>query len=191
MQHKPCGYKNTSSDLPAESIETALSITQTLQQGTIKATLDKSNFAYPAIPQETQHVVLCLDNDGNDTKTDPLIYKAAENFTQQHKTVWIATPTDIDQDYNDLLKHSGSEAVKTNIEKALVFTDYQNSTRQASFSLGDYLLKLNNNPLPEITHPTLKHAEPAMPDLNREVIKSIAIPQTTQIEKTKDVEIEL
>src|SRR5262249_29824706 len=60
----------------AEGIETALSILQSLEQGQVKATLGKSNFAHSLIPKQTDHVVLCLDNDGANVKSDALINKA-------------------------------------------------------------------------------------------------------------------
>jgi phage/plasmid primase-like uncharacterized protein len=175
----------------AEGIETALSLTEALQHGEIKATLGKSNFAHPNLSKNTQQVVLCLDNDAS-TQSDHLIYKAAQNLIQQAKTVWIAKPSTSGQDYNDLLQASGSEAVKTNIAQAIPFADYRDVSKQPSQTLGDHLRALTSITLSEIKN---EHSK-SSPDksLDNTTPHSTKSPSTSPLAKpgkSKDFEIEL
>jgi hypothetical protein len=74
------------------------------------------------------HVVLCLDNDGKPDASEKWLKDVAERLQSMDKTVWIAQPDIAKTDYNDVLNHQGLEAVKTNIEKAILYTQWQETT---------------------------------------------------------------
>lgn len=171
----------------AEGIETALSIAQSMQEGTVKAVLGKSNFSNSAIPKENQHVVLCLDNDGYSERKDPLVYKAAENLKARNKTVWIAKPIDSGQDYNDLLRKNGHKAVRSNIEKALAFSNDPHPSNKPSQNLGEYLNTLYYSSLSDTHADFIKSS----PERFLSSGSNHPIPPVMEIEKIKDLEISL
>lgn len=112
----------------AEGPETGLSIYQAMPYAQVKVTLGKSNFKNINTKTTGQDIVFCLDNDGNNPNTDKLTQVAAEKFSLQGKTVWIAKPETVGKDYNDLLKEQGEKAVKHNIEQAVSYTSLQEKT---------------------------------------------------------------
>lgn len=177
----------------AEGVETALSILQSLKQGQVKAILGKSNFAHSNIPKQTEHVVLCLDNDGVNLKSEALIHKAVTALTEQNKTVWIAQPTAIGKDYNDLLKDISSDAVKANLEKAIPFTDYRDAIPQTTTTLSTTLQAFEkNNLLLDIQlDASKKFLDFYLNRVDAQPAKSIDIPPLGQTEKIKEMEIEL
>lgn len=109
----------------AEGVETALSIYAALGGGDVRVTLGKSNFKNVDAKVTGKHVVLCLDNDGNQPEGDKLINAAAQSLLAQGKQVWLAKPKEAGQDYNDVLKNQGLEAVKKEIYAAVSYDDYQ------------------------------------------------------------------
>ncbi|CAN5419829.1 hypothetical protein BH10PSE19_BH10PSE19_00020 [soil metagenome] len=106
----------------AEGPETALSIRAAIPQANVKVTLGKSNFKHLDPKTAGAHVVLCLDNDGDKPKGEKLIIEAADKLLEHGKHIWIAKPNEIGKDYNDLLKEQGAEAIRSNIEKAVSYT---------------------------------------------------------------------
>ena len=109
----------------AEGPETALSVYQALSGADVRITLGKSNFKNIDAAKTHQNMVLCLDNDGHNPQSDRLIHFAAEQLQHQGKTVWIAQPKIEGQDYNDVLKQQGQNAVKTELQQAIPYTDYR------------------------------------------------------------------
>ncbi len=87
-------------------------------------TLGKSNFKNIDPAKTNPHIVLCLDNDGQNPQSDKLIHAAVEKLREQGKQVWIAQPAIAGQDYNDVLFQQGQAAVKEAMEKAVSYTDY-------------------------------------------------------------------
>jgi hypothetical protein len=115
----------------AEGPETGLSILNAMPEAHVKVTLSKSNFKHMDTKTD-KPIVLCLDNDGDNPSTDKLVSFAAEKLLREGKHVWIAKPDVIGQDYNDLLKEQGMEAVKRNIEQASCYTDYRDQRHTAA-----------------------------------------------------------
>ncbi len=109
----------------AEGPETALSVYQALGGTDVRITLGKSNFKNIDPAKTHQNIVLCLDNDGQSPQSDRLIRFAAEQLQQQGKTVWMAQPNIEGQDYNDILKQQGQQAVKTELNQAIPYDDYR------------------------------------------------------------------
>jgi conjugative relaxase-like TrwC/TraI family protein len=110
----------------AEGPETGLSIYQSIPGAHVKVTLGKGNFRNIDPKSLGNDVVLCTDND-NDEKKEVDIHLAAERLIAHGKNVWIAKPNDV-KDYNDVLQKHGANAVKTNIENAILYADYQAKT---------------------------------------------------------------
>lgn len=123
----------------AEGPETALSIFTAMPQAHVKITLGKSNFKNINPNASSKDIVLCLDNDGNNPSTDKLINYAAERLKKMGKNVWVAKPDEIKKDYNDLLKEQGTQAIRTNIERAVPHEDFQHKT-QSSLTLKSEVL---------------------------------------------------
>ena len=113
----------------AEGAETALSVYSALSGADVRITLGKSNFKNidPATTQK--NVMLCLDNDGQNSHSDRLIHFAAEKLQDQGKAVWIAQPKIEGWDYNDMLMHQGLAAVKKELQQAVSYSDYQDQIK--------------------------------------------------------------
>ena len=111
----------------AEGAETALSVYTALNGADVRVTLGKSNFKNIDPAKTNPHIVLCLDNDGQNPQSDKLIHTAVEKLREQGKQVWIAQPAIAGQDYNDVLLQQGQAAVKEAMEKAVSYADYGRS----------------------------------------------------------------
>lgn len=123
---KQQSLENNSPIYIAEGPETGLSIYQSISRAHVKVTLGKGNFRNINPESLGKDVVLCTDND-NDEKKEVDIHLAAERLLAYGKNVWIAKPIDV-KDYNDVLQKHGAKAVKTNIENAIAYADYQAKT---------------------------------------------------------------
>ncbi len=111
----------------AEGLETGLSIYKALGGGDVRVTLGKSNFGMD--PARTRrHVVLCLDNDGNNPHTETLTNRVASTLQSLDKTVWVAKPETVKEDYNDVLLKQGSAAVAKAITEAIPYVNYREQT---------------------------------------------------------------
>jgi len=103
---------------------------------------------------------LCLDNDGQNPHTETLTYSLADKLQSLGKTVWIAQPEQIKQDYNDVLCKQGSLAVVKAMEHAMPYTDYlgQKSsgvTLKSTLSVEKNRMKVEIGQSPRAsTHPT-------------------------------------
>jgi hypothetical protein len=110
-----------------------LSLLNAFPNAQVRITLGKSNFKTLSIPKTTHHVVLCLDNDGKSETSKNWLKDVAERLQSMGKSVWISQPETAKTDYNDVLKRQGLEAVKTNIENAISYTHFkETSTTQAT-----------------------------------------------------------
>ncbi len=113
----------------AEGVETALSVYSALNGADVHITLGKSNFKNIDPSNTQKNVVLCLDNDGQNSQSDRLIHFAAEKLQEQGKVVWIAQPKIEGWDYNDVLMHQGLASVKTGLQQALSYSDYRDQIK--------------------------------------------------------------
>ncbi|HVV69619.1 MAG TPA: conjugative transfer relaxase/helicase TraI [Gammaproteobacteria bacterium] len=111
----------------AEGVETGLSIYMALRGGDVRVTLGKSNFDAD-FAGTSRHVVLCLDNDGNNPHTETLTQRVAATLQNIGKTVWVAKPETIKEDYNDVLLKQGSAAVAKAMEEAISYANYREQT---------------------------------------------------------------
>lgn len=118
----------------AEGPETALSVYAALNGADVRITLGKSNFKNIDPKTTSAHIVLCLDNDGQNPHSDQLIHLAAKKLQEKNKQVWIAQPKSEGQDYNDVLMQQGRKSVRVAMEQAVSYTDYCQPTSTASLS---------------------------------------------------------
>jgi hypothetical protein len=108
----------------AEGPETGLSIFAALGGGDVRITLGKSNFGNIDPKQTSHNIVLCLDNDGQNPHTETLTHRVAEKLKTLEKTVLIAKPEEVKQDYNDVLVKEGMTAVAKAMMEAIPYRDY-------------------------------------------------------------------
>lgn len=114
--------KKDAPTLVAEGIETALSLKQALPDVSVKVTLSKSNFMNINTRSLSQKVVLCLDQDGHDIKSDKLILNATKRLLDANKDVNLMIPKAVGQqktDYNDVIKMQGINPIKDDFSRSV------------------------------------------------------------------------
>ena len=117
--------KNNQISFIAEGVETALSVSDACEYDKVVATLGKSNFKNIDVSLLTDKVVLCLDNDGSGILNDKIIIEAAERLKDLGKDVYIAMPAQVGQDFNDLAKEQGVDAVKHQLDKSMSLEQFK------------------------------------------------------------------
>ena len=117
--------KNNQISFVAEGVETALSVSDACEYDKVLATLGKSNFKNIDVSLLTDKVVLCLDNDGTSTLNGKIIIEAAERLKELGKDVYIAMPERVGQDFNDIAKEGGIDAVKHQLEKSMSLEQFK------------------------------------------------------------------
>ena len=99
--------------LLAEGLETALSIKEAEIPGKILCTLGVNNLKnYPAIKGE--NIIICADNDGENSVTAKTVNEAVEQLREQGALVLVVKPHD-KGDFNDVLKTEGTAAIQEQI----------------------------------------------------------------------------
>jgi putative DNA primase/helicase len=93
--------------LIAEGVETALSVFEAIGASTWAA-LSAGNMASITIPPQVQVVVVCADNDDPGLKAGTAL---AERVAKMGKTALLAVPEHQGDDFNDVLIHSGADAI--------------------------------------------------------------------------------
>jgi hypothetical protein len=116
--------KNKQVSYLAEGVETGLSILSSIDNGNVEAVLGVSNFKHPSIKNLSKDVVFCLDNDGVNSASEKAIHEAAKVLGQQGKTIWIAMPTEVGSDFNDILKSQGPAAIRRTIDQAILYSEW-------------------------------------------------------------------
>ncbi len=96
----------------AEGIETALSISKAKPNETVLASLSVSQLKHIPMGSETQKVIICADNDGNNPNSRKALISAVDHHLASGKRVFIAMPTGPEKaDFNDLLRVDGTQKV--------------------------------------------------------------------------------
>lgn len=120
--------------LIAEGVATGLSLAKSLPDANVNITLGKQMFAKLDPRTLQQKIIFCLDNDGKDLKKDDLVLKAADRLVAHKKDVSFMVPNGLEmkkQDYNDILKHRGSEAIQNDYRYAISYNDFYKNTGNA------------------------------------------------------------
>lgn len=98
-----------------EGVETGLSLIESDPKLNVLALLSKSNFQNIDLTRITKDVVLCLDNDGENTFKDEIIIKSVLRLLDAGKKVSIAIPDKIGYDFNDVLIEEGTFGISKQI----------------------------------------------------------------------------
>ncbi len=117
--------KNSQTLAIAEGPETALSIAAADPTLRVYAVLGSGNFARAPICADTQTILFCADNDGKQSASAKKLSHAAEQFAAKGIAVWKAMPVQEKQDFNDVLKTQGVEAIKERLASATLLQPAQ------------------------------------------------------------------
>jgi Ti-type conjugative transfer relaxase TraA len=104
----------------AEGPETALSISSAKPEWTVYATLGSANFARAPLSDNTQKVLICADNDGDNKALQKTLDKATSALSQKGFDVWMVKPKEIKADFNDILMKQGAGGVKEALAGAVL-----------------------------------------------------------------------
>jgi ATP-dependent exoDNAse (exonuclease V) alpha subunit len=91
----------------AEGPETALSIASAKPEWAVYSTLGIANFARAPLPSDIQKVLICADNDGDNTASQKMLDKATDALSQKGLDVWLVKPKEVKADFNDVLLKQG------------------------------------------------------------------------------------
>ncbi len=117
--------------LIAEGVVTGLSLANALPKTNVVVVLGKQMFSSVDISVLTNKVIFCVDNDGKNLKTDQTILAAANRLKENQKSVSFMVPGSLKaskQDYNDILKHVGKDAIKRDFINAISYENFYNQT---------------------------------------------------------------
>jgi len=85
--------------------------------------LGSGNFARAPICGDTQKILFCADNNGKNSASEKKLAHAAEQLALKGVSVWQAIPTQEKQDFNDVLKTQGVEAIRERLDSAMLLQD--------------------------------------------------------------------
>ncbi len=117
--------------LIAEGVVTGLSLANALPKTNVVVVLGKQMFSSVDPSVLSEKVIFCLDNDGKNLKTDKTILAAANRLKESQKTVSFMVPNALKtpkQDYNDILKQLGKDAIKRDFSNAVSYEDFYKDT---------------------------------------------------------------
>ncbi len=144
--------KNSNKILVAEGTETGLSLAKAAPSATVKIMLGKSNFLHIDTQSSAKNVVLCVDNDGKKISDDRIIFEAGKRLNHLGREVSLIVPTALGnqkQDYNDIIKKLGPDAIKSDLNKPISYSDMYRSNPSGSptnaFSLQEKAACLADN----------------------------------------------
>ncbi len=129
--------KNSNKILVAEGTETGLSLAKAAPSATVKIMLGKSNFLHIDTQSSAKNVMFCLDNDGKKISDDKIIFEAAKRLNHLGKQVTLIVPTALGnpkQDYNDIIKKLGPDAIKSDLNKPVSYQDMYRSNLSGSLT---------------------------------------------------------
>lgn len=115
--------------LLAEGTETGLSLAKALPDVHVHVMLGKANFLNIDTKQVTDKVILCLDNDGKDMRSDPIVSAVAKRLADHGKQVGMMMPETLQatkQDYNDVLRLAGTDAIQADYGRAIKHIEFEN-----------------------------------------------------------------
>ena len=77
------------------------------------------------ILKDTEKVLFCADNDGLDSASEKKLVNAAKHLAMQGVSVWQAMPEKEKQDFNDVLKTQGVDAIRQQLDKPILLQSAQ------------------------------------------------------------------
>jgi phage/plasmid primase-like uncharacterized protein len=102
----------------AEGIETALSVMQACPGLPVWAALSAGNIEQLGLPPGIREVVILVYNDPTGAGL-AAAERAAQRFHGEGRRVWTALPPRVGDDFNDLLRRDGAEAVRAVVHAAV------------------------------------------------------------------------
>jgi conjugative transfer relaxase protein TraI len=129
--------------LIAEGVVTGLSLANALPKTNVIVVLGKQMFSSVSPAALSEKVIFCLDNDGKNLKTDTTILASANRLKESQKVVSFMVPNDLKilkQDYNDILKQKGKEAIQMGFMRAISYDEFYKN---------NLLSGANNPPFPD------------------------------------------
>ena len=157
--------------LIAEGVVTGLSLANALPKTNVIVVLGKQMFSSVNTAVLSEKVIFCLDNDGKNLKTDATILASANRLRESQKVVSFMVPNDLKilkQDYNDILKHKGKEAIHMGFMRAISYDEFYKN---------NLLAEVNKPPFPnqKIIENTLKNKSNTPSKLTHDVSQSSQI----------------
>lgn len=108
----------------AEGVETALSVAKAMPNHTVVASLSAQQLKYAPVNKEVQKIIICADNDGANASSQKAVIKAIGHHLSEGRQVYLAMPSGPNkQDFNDLMKQGGVDAVRQSLEKMIEIKD--------------------------------------------------------------------
>jgi hypothetical protein len=137
----------------AEGIETALSVMQACPGLPVWAALSAGNIEHPGLPPGIREVVILVDNDPTGAGL-AAAERAAQRFHGEGRRVWTALPPRVGDDFNDLLRRDGAEAVRAVVHAAVPWggdgTAAKASQRAAAAEVDEVARTAAMYPLPTV-----------------------------------------
>ena len=150
------------------SVEDGLSILAAKPYSDVQALLVKDNFLNVDISKLKDHVILCLGNEGDKTFKDLIMAKTANRLIAAGKTVSIAMPNKVGNNFNDLLKEAGTQSVARQLASAVDAKRLQKIYEE--FSKGTMVNKEQKNYLKTIEIHEKQYSDKSI-DLYKKIIK--------------------
>ncbi len=155
--------------LVAEGTVTGLSVAQALPNVNVNITLGKGMFAHLDSVKLSNKIIFCLDNDGKNLKSDKVILAASTRLVSDKKEVSFMIPNGLSlpkQDYNDILKQKGCDAIKRDFQQAIPYADFYSQDTNYPIKINDDQDKL---PSKKIIREVMRNEKEISPSL----VKSI------------------
>ena len=112
----------------AEGVETALSVASANPNLTVFSSLGSiTNFSAQKFNAKGQTLLICADNDASDNASNHKVSRAADELANKGFNVFVAKPNEVGQDFNDVLKEQGVDAVKSLINTPAIHKMRQNT----------------------------------------------------------------
>ena len=137
-----------------EGVETGLSIVSVDNKARVVTVLGKGNFKNIKPHNLGHEVVLCVDNDGQDTYKTSLIIDALDRLEKEGKKVSVIMPKKEGHDLNDVLVIDGKEALKSVIKNEITPSEFKKMHDQ---SVTNSIKETHNNPDEKLTNNASVH----------------------------------
>gem|GEM_PF-2019441 len=125
------GYDQNKPVAIIEGPETAASILEAKgNDWNIDCSCGANNFKNVYLPKTTKSVILVLDNDINNKKTEKNAIDAANYYADQGIDVWFAKPNTPGDDFNDIHQREGLVSVKTLLDHPVLHRKGLNAEKE-------------------------------------------------------------
>jgi hypothetical protein len=130
-----------------EGIETGLSILEGEPEANVYAVTGKGSLKKIDLDRLGERVVLCLDNDGDNTFKNNDINNCVDRLLKSGKQVAITLPNKENTDFNDILRQEGKSGVKMQLAKTIDAETFLRLGAKAFESTEDHIEKIASQEL--------------------------------------------